>query len=96
MDLNKLTTKSQEALRNSQELAIIRNQQQVDVFHLLYALITQENSVVPMIFQKMEINLKKIKEDILSQVENYPKMADSSLAQIFIAPEMIIVLNSVG
>jgi ATP-dependent Clp protease ATP-binding subunit ClpB len=93
MDLNKLTTKSQEALRNSQELAIIKNQQQVDVFHLLYSLIIQENSIVPVILKKLEINMDALKNGIMSQVDKYPKITKNGIAQIFISPELIIILS---
>ena len=55
MDINKLTTKSQEALRKSQELALSLGQQQVDVFHLLNALISQENSIVPTVLNKFRL-----------------------------------------
>jgi ATP-dependent Clp protease ATP-binding subunit ClpB len=94
MDLNKLTTKSQEALRNSQELAITRNQQQVDVFHLLYSLIIQENSVVPLILKKLEANLDAIRAALLAEVDHYPKVAQLAAAQIFITPEMVMVLSN--
>ncbi|MDR3582762.1 MAG: AAA family ATPase [Candidatus Pacebacteria bacterium] len=94
MDLNKLTTKSQEALRNSQELAITRNQQQVDVFHLLYSLIIQENSVVPLILKKLEANLDAIRAALLAEIERYPKVTQLAAAQIFITPEMVMVLSN--
>ena len=93
MDLNKLTTKSQEALRNSQELAVIKNQQQVDVFHLFYSLIDQENSLVPMVLKKLEINLDKMSNEIMAILDTYPKNAKSNLSQIFITPEVIVILN---
>ena len=94
MDLNKLTTKSQEVLRNSQELAVIKNQQQVDVFHLLYSLIDQENSLVPMIMKKMEVNLDKMSAEVMTILDGYSKNAKSSLGQIFITPEVIVILNT--
>jgi len=93
MDLNKLTTKSQEALRNSQELAIMKNQQQVDVFHLLYALISQVDSSVPIIFKKLEIDLEKIKAELIREIDKYPKLTTGNAAQIFITPELIMVLS---
>jgi ATP-dependent Clp protease ATP-binding subunit ClpB len=93
MDLNKLTTKSQEALRSSQELAIIKNQQQVDVFHLLYSLIIQENSIVPVIFKKLEINLDILKNGAMDEINKYPKMNRNGIAQILIAPELIMILS---
>ncbi|MFZ2975368.1 MAG: ATP-dependent chaperone ClpB [Candidatus Moraniibacteriota bacterium] len=95
MDLNKLTTKSQEALRDSQELAIVKNQPQVDAFHLLYSLINQENSSVPLVIKKLEINVEKIGAEIMDIIDSYPKNPKSggNIAQIFITPEVIVILN---
>jgi ATP-dependent Clp protease ATP-binding subunit ClpB len=93
MDLNKLTTKSQEALRNSQELAIIKSQQQVDVFHLLYSLVTQENSIVPMILKKIELKIDLVKSETMNEIDKYPKLGKNGIAQIFITPDLIVILN---
>ena len=93
MNLNKLTIKSQEALRDSQELAIIKNQPQVDIFHLLYALINQDNSSVPLVIKKLEINLEKISKEVMSTIDNYPKNKKNNIAQIFITPEVIMIIN---
>ncbi len=93
MDLNRLTTKSQDALRNSQELAIMNEQQQVDVFHLLYSLLSQDESIVPIMIKKLEIDLEKIKNEVLREVMNYPKLNKGIIGQIFISPELIMVLN---
>ncbi|HPN96451.1 MAG TPA: ATP-dependent chaperone ClpB [Candidatus Moranbacteria bacterium] len=94
MDLNKLTTKSQEALRQAQELAITKNQQQVDVFHLVFSLISQENSIVPVILRKLEVNISLLKDSSLKEIEKYPKNLSISMGQIFITPELIIILNN--
>lgn len=94
MDLNKLTTKSQEALRNSQELAITKGQQQVDVLHLLFSLLNQTSSIVPVIFKKIEIDIDAIKREAINEVEKYPTVSTLSIGQIFITPELIIILNN--
>jgi len=95
VDLNKFTNKSQEALRNSQELAINKNQQQVDVFHLLYALIMQENSIVPIILGKKNFDLEKIRAAVMAELEKYPKInASFNINQIFITPELALILNN--
>lgn len=93
MDLNRLTTKSQEALRNSQEIAIIKNQQQVDVFHLLYTLISQENSIVPVILKKLAIDTNALKNRAMDEINKYPKIGKNGIAQIFISPDLILVLG---
>lgn len=95
MDLNKFTNKSQEALRGSQELAISKNQQQVDVFHLLYVLITQENSLVPAIFGKINFDLDGIKKFLLGEIDKYPKISSNfNINQIFITPELALVMSN--
>jgi len=97
VDLNKFTNKSQEALRNSQEIALTKSQQQVDVFHLLYAMLSQENSIVIAILEKIGIGVKKIKDGAMEEIEKYPKLAASlNVGQIFITPELMMILNSAG
>ena len=46
MDINRLTDKSQEALRQAQTLASRRNHQGVDVEHLLSALLEPADGIV--------------------------------------------------
>ncbi|HLN18781.1 MAG TPA: Clp protease N-terminal domain-containing protein, partial [Patescibacteria group bacterium] len=94
MDLNKLTTKSQEALRQAQELAITKSQQQVDILHLLYSLITQDNSIVPVILRKMETDIEKMKLETMKEIDSYPRVASLTMGQIFITPDLIIILNN--
>jgi len=93
MDFNKFTNKSQEALRKSQELAVSRGQQQVDVFHLLYSLLDQEGSVVPMIFKKFGIDIEKAQSRIEEEIERLPHFSGDIAGQLFITPELIRVLT---
>ncbi len=93
MDISKLTTKSQEALRKSQELALSLGQQQVDVFHLLNCLISQKGSIVPTILKKIGAELEKIKGQALAEAEKYPKATTGVLGQIFITPMLMQVLE---
>ncbi len=95
MDLNKFTQRSQDAFRNSQELAISNSQQQVDIFHLLYSLLSQADSIVPLVVRKKEIDPEKIKDQLLSEIQKIPKTQTlPSPQQIFITPEMIIIINA--
>lgn len=94
MDLNKFTSKSQEALRVAQETAVMKNQPQVSSFHLLLALFSQEDSIVPVIIKKMELPLAQLRDKIAQEVEKYPKTAAAQTSQIFITPELLTVLNA--
>ncbi len=93
MDINKFTTKSQEALRRAQEVAYSRGQHQVDVMHLLYALISQEDSIVPTIFQKLGTDIEKTKGIIEGEIGKYPKATAGAVGQIYITPVLAYVLD---
>jgi ATP-dependent Clp protease ATP-binding subunit ClpB len=93
MDINKFTMKSQEALRKSQEFALSLGQQQVDIFHLLYALITQGGSIVPTILGKIGVDIDKIKNEALEETKKYPKSSSGILGQIFITPTLLQIID---
>ena len=60
MRLDKLTTKSQEALQQAQALAEKRNHQAIDVEHLLFALLGQKEGVVTSLLQKLGVPLAQL------------------------------------
>ena len=93
MDINRFTTKSQEALKKSQEFALSLGQQQVDAFHLLYALISQEGSIVSTVVRKIGIDIEGLKAEIAMHAEKYPKMPAGNLGQIFITPGLVQILD---
>ena len=81
MDMNKMTEKTQEALINSQSLAVRKGHQQVDVEHLFLSLLTQEDGITTSILQRLTIN----PEDVISDVEEALKKfeeADTLAAEI--------------
>jgi ATP-dependent Clp protease ATP-binding subunit ClpB len=53
MDLNRFTTKAQEALVASQNLALEYNHNAIEPVHILYSLLTQQEGVVPEIINKI-------------------------------------------
>jgi ATP-dependent Clp protease ATP-binding subunit ClpB len=75
MDLEKFTTKSQEVIQNSQQLAVQSGHQQIDVWHLILALATQEGSVVPTIFDKLQVDEKSLLEEIKKELEKIPRVS---------------------
>jgi ATP-dependent Clp protease ATP-binding subunit ClpB len=95
MDPSKFTTKSQQAIQNAQSLAIEKGQQQVDVWHLILALISQEGSLVPEIFKKMQIDLRELRIEITREIDQIPKVQVSGGAgNIFITQKLALVLDN--
>ena len=55
MNIDKLTTKAQEAIREAQQLAETYRHGEVDTLHLVLALVRQEGGVVPSILEKIGV-----------------------------------------
>ncbi len=56
MNAEKLTQKSREAIQKAQSLAIERGQQQIGQPHLLHALCTQQDGLIPELFKKTGVD----------------------------------------
>jgi ATP-dependent Clp protease ATP-binding subunit ClpB len=64
MNMNKLTEKAQEAIVAAQRLAEDRHHTQLEPEHLLYALVAQEDGVVPAILERLEIQPRTLLEGL--------------------------------
>ncbi len=56
MDVNKFTQKSLQAVQNCQKIAYEYGNQEIDQEHLLYSLLTMEDSLIAKLLNKMEMN----------------------------------------
>ena len=86
MNLNKFTTKSQEALRHAQEIALSRNNPQMEIAHLMYALLMQEDSIVPVVIGKLGIDIDTVRGNILGEIDTFPRAESATIAQLYLAP----------
>ena len=82
MDSNKMTNKLQEALQKAQELAILKNHQEVQDFHLLSTLLQQKDNKLSLILEKSGVNLEKLKEKIQEKIEEIPSVQNPNNIQI--------------
>mgnify|MGYP003436939529 FL=1 len=68
MNLEKFTQKSLQAIQEAQSLALSYKNMQIEQEHLLYALLTQKDGLIPEMIRKLNINLegmiKAVKEKI--------------------------------
>lgn len=94
MRLDKLTVKSQEALQEAQSIAEARGNQQLDVEHLLYALLEDEDGIAFQMLKRLGVDIKSLKADIDKEIEKFPKVSGATpLGQIYIAPRLKAVLE---
>jgi ATP-dependent Clp protease ATP-binding subunit ClpB len=87
MRLDKLTTKSQEALQQAQSLAEKRNHQAIDVEHLLFALLGQKEGVVLSLLQKLGAPMSPLTERLQKTLDRVPQVTGST-GQAFITPRL--------
>jgi ATP-dependent Clp protease ATP-binding subunit ClpB len=86
MDINRFTEKAQEALSAAQTKAIRSSHQQVDVEHLLSALLEQERGLAASILTRASVPLEVLKRRVEQDLDRLPKVSGSSGAadQIYI------------
>lgn len=93
MNIERFTQKSQELLQNAQEIASSRLQQQVDVLHIAYAMVIQEDSVVGNLLMTMQVDYEKIQGELLSEIEKIPSTQSSSSGQIIVTRQGALALD---
>jgi ATP-dependent Clp protease ATP-binding subunit ClpB len=74
MDLEKMTQKSIEALRDAQRVAQEYGNQQITQLHLLDSLITQEGGLNAELLQKMGVNVEGMRRELRSEIDRLPKI----------------------
>jgi len=78
MNLNNFTIKSQEVVQQAQQLASEAGHQAIEPGHLLKALISSDEHVVPFILKKVNANMGLLKSRLDELITSYPKVAGSS------------------
>lgn len=91
---NHFTTKAKEAIRRAHELAIERGQNHVSSLHLLGALLTQEESMVISIMDKLDVDTVLLTDTLLEQIES-PEQAHtiSPSYQIYLTPDLAAAIE---
>jgi ATP-dependent Clp protease ATP-binding subunit ClpB len=91
---NNFTTKAKEVIRRAHELAIERGQNQVNPLHLMGALLTQEESLVHAILEKLEVDIIHLTDSIVDAIEVPGSAATMSQSyQMYLTPELAQTLE---
>jgi ATP-dependent Clp protease ATP-binding subunit ClpB len=84
MRFDKLTIKAQEALQAADEIASLRNQQQIEPLHILAALVAQPEGIVLPLLGKIGLNAARLQSDLETALERLPRV--TGVAQQFLGP----------
>lgn len=94
IDFNKFTEMSGRAVQEAQNEARRRNHQQIDVWHLLFALLTQEKGIVPAIVEKMGLQTSALELAVNRHLEKLPAVTGgTSASQVYITPALNAALT---
>jgi ATP-dependent Clp protease ATP-binding subunit ClpB len=93
MKLDKLTVKAQEALEDARGLAEHRHHQQIDVEHLLLALIAQKDGIVTPILQKLGINPDRVASRLEEELNRVPQITGAGAGQVYLSSRLNEILD---
>ena len=74
MNINKFTQKSMEAVQNCEKIASDYGNQEIEQEHLLYSLLTLEDSLIAKMIEKMEIDPQTFLNRVEELIEKRPKV----------------------
>ncbi|MDR1215821.1 MAG: ATP-dependent chaperone ClpB [Treponema sp.] len=84
MNTEKFTIKVQDALNEASNIAQKGDHSQIEIAHLLLALLQQEDGIVRTVIEKIGVNSEKVIADVKALVEKTPKMFGEA-AQLYLS-----------
>jgi ATP-dependent Clp protease ATP-binding subunit ClpB len=84
------TQKSQEALQSAQAVAVEYGNPQIEQAHLLYALLSQEDGLIPQLITSIGPDPASLKAAVRSEIERMPKVSGSGRepGKVYISNDM--------
>ena len=96
MNLNQFTQKSLEAVQSAQTIAQEYGNQQIEQAHLLYALLKQENGLIPQLLGNLGLTVPSFEAAVRAEVEKLPRVSvgGREAGKIYIAPDVDKALST--
>ncbi|MFH1776432.1 MAG: ATP-dependent chaperone ClpB [Candidatus Omnitrophota bacterium] len=87
LNFEKFTTKAQEALQKAIEIAKENQHQEIDVEHLIIAMLSIEESIAVSVIEKLGINIAVLKKEIKDILLQKPKV-EGTASQSYFSPRL--------
>ncbi|PHP45901.1 type VI secretion system ATPase TssH, partial [Methanosarcinales archaeon ex4572_44] len=94
MRFDRFTLKAQEAVQEAQNIVLENDQQQLDVEHLMLALLEQSEGVVLSILQKLGANTAAIKKATFEEIQKRPQVSGAGAGELYLTPRFNQVIDS--
>ncbi len=89
MNLQKYTQKSIDAIQNTQNIASEYQNPQIEQQHLVYALLTQQEGLIPQLLIQIGVNINGIVNRVQEEISKLPHVSGSREAgKVYIASDM--------
>jgi ATP-dependent Clp protease ATP-binding subunit ClpB len=96
MDIEKFTLKAQEALQDAKSIVEQKHHQQIDVEHLLLALLRQKEGIVIPILQKLGANIDLIISQLENELNRIPQVTGRGVGQVYLSSRLNEIFNAAG
>ena len=94
MELDRLTIKSQEALKQAQRIAQGYSHQEVDGEHLLLAMLGQADSLIPSLLEKIGVPPAKLKPDLENDLARRHKVQGAGSTDLYLSASLKKVFDA--
>jgi ATP-dependent Clp protease ATP-binding subunit ClpB len=94
-DLSKFTDKARKAMARAQEIARDLRHKHVEVEHTLLALLEQDDGIAETVLQKLDVDVKQLGRDLISELELMPKSYERG-DQVYVGKQLLSVLEDAG
>ena len=93
MNINTLTIKAQELLREAMTLAQSRRQQSLEPLHILAAAIAEDESLSCHLLGRVGVNIKSIRGEVTEAIEHLPRV-DGAVGDVFFSRDSSAVVQA--
>ncbi|HUL36182.1 MAG TPA: ATP-dependent chaperone ClpB [Thermodesulfobacteriota bacterium] len=94
MDIEKFTLKAQEALQEAKSIAERKHHQQIDVEHLLLALLGQKEGIVVPLLQKLGAKPDLIVSQLENELSRIPQVTGRGVGQVYLSSRLNEIFNT--
>ncbi len=94
MDQEKYTRKALEALNNAQTLALERNNQQIMPEHVAYALVNDEDGLIPKLLTKCGVDAPQLVRELDRIISAFAGVTGDGAKSVYISNELALLLSS--
>ena len=88
MNMNQFTQKSIEALRDMQSVALENGNQQIEQVHLLHALVSKDDGLIPNLITQSGVSIENIKALTDQAIASLPKVSGMQADKLYLSREL--------